>query len=51
MKVTVHACARRRDEKFLITFRLPGAIMGSAIADREHREGESVIVRDGVVIR
>ncbi|MFC0633270.1 hypothetical protein [Brevundimonas balnearis] len=51
MKVVVHTCARRRDDKFLITFRLPGGSMGSAISDREHREGESVVVRDGRVVR
>lgn len=50
MTVTVHTCVRRRDDKFLITFRLPGASIGSAISDREHREGESVVVKDGRVV-
>lgn len=49
-KVTVHTCAPRRDGRFMITFRQPGAVMGSAISDRECREGESVVVRDGRVI-
>lgn len=45
-KVTVHTCAPRRDGRFIITFRQPGAVMGSAISDRECREGETVVVKN-----
>lgn len=48
-KVTVITCTRRRDDKFLVTFRMPGALVGSAISDRELSEGQSVTVIDGVV--
>lgn len=48
-KVSVITCTRRRDDKFLVTFRMPGAITGSAISDRELREGQSITVKGGVV--
>ncbi|MFN4296772.1 MAG: hypothetical protein ACK4FB_08000 [Brevundimonas sp.] len=48
-KCTVLTCTRRRDDRFLVVYRMPGAITGSAISDRELREGQSITVKDGVV--
>lgn len=47
MKGTVHSCTRRRDDKFLIVIRRPGAIEVSGIADVEIREGANVRIVDG----
>lgn len=50
MKVTVESCTRRRDDKFLVGFYLPGTkTIGSAISDAPVAIRSDVIVRDGRV--
>lgn len=50
MKHTVLSCTRRRDEKYLVTYRLPGPATGHAVSDRPVSEGQDVVVRDGKVV-
>ena len=47
MKGTVHSCTRRRDDKFLIVIRRPGAIEVSGIANEPIREGADCRIVDG----
>lgn len=47
MRVSVEACTRRLDDRFLVTFSLPGGGIGSAVSDEEIPVGKDAIVRDG----
>jgi len=49
-KVTVDKCAELGNGRFMITYRGAGAAKCSAISTREHREGETVVVKEGKVI-
>jgi hypothetical protein len=50
MKVSVLTCTRRRDDKFLITYRVPGALNGHAVSDWRVPEGRTVTVERGKVV-
>ena len=47
MRVSVQSCTRRRDDKFLIGFRMPGGGIGAAVSDDAIPVGRDAIVRDG----
>lgn len=48
MRVSVEACTRRRDDKFLITF---DRDRQSAVADEPIPVGKDAIVRDGKAVQ
>jgi len=50
MKVTVLSCTRRRDDRFLIVYRMPGAVTAFVVSDKAHPAGSSVVIRDGKAI-
>lgn len=51
MKVSVSSCTRRRDDKFLIGFRMPGGGIGAAVSDEPIPVGKDAIVRDGKAVQ
>jgi hypothetical protein len=49
-RYTVTRCTRRRDDKFMVTYRMPGAVTGMATSDVAIPEGKSVAILNGKVV-
>ena len=49
-RFTVTRCTRRRDDKFMVEYRMPGAVTGMALSDVQIPEGKSVAILNGKVV-
>lgn len=50
-RITCDTCIQRRDGQYIVTYRVKGGGVGSALSDVSVPEGKDVAVLDGRVVR